>query len=405
MLEPAEAISRILKALDDVAPLPAERVPIADALGRALADDVAAARPLPPFDNAQMDGYALRAEDVPRAGARLPVAFEIFAGGAPPPPLPPRSCARVFTGAPMPDGADCVEMQEEVTRQGASARFRRAAERGRFVRPAGSDVASGAVALPRGTRVDPGAVGLLAALGRSEVAVHRRPRVALLSTGDEIVPIDGAPVPGQIFDSNSHALAAACVEAGAAPVRLPLARDDRATIERALSAADGFDVLVTSGGVSVGDKDLVRDVLEAGGTRLDFWRIAMRPGKPIAFGRRGRAAVFGLPGNPASALVTFELFVRPALRRLAGLAGTGRARMTGRLAASFEKPSELTQFVRARARLERGEILLEPLHAQGSGQLSSVTGFDALAVLPRGTARVRRGARVEAILLGAPRPS
>jgi molybdopterin molybdotransferase len=324
VLSPAAALARILDRLSDVAPLPAERVPMAAALGRALAEEVRASRSLPPFDGSQMDGYALRAADAPRAGARLRVALEVFAGEAPGAPLPPGTCARIYTGAPLPEGADCAEMQEEVVRRGAVARFRRAAERGRFVLPAGADCREGQVALPAGTAVDAGTIGLAAALGRTELSVHRRPRVGLLATGDEIVAVDRAAGPGQIRDSNSHALAAACAEAGAVPVLLPLARDDRASLARALAAAEGLDAIVTTGGVSVGARDLVRPALEAAGARLDFWRVAMRPGKPVAFARLGRTAVFGLPGNPASALVTFEIFVRPALRALQGLPGSGR---------------------------------------------------------------------------------
>ncbi|MBS1109347.1 MAG: molybdenum cofactor synthesis domain, partial [Anaeromyxobacteraceae bacterium] len=223
MLTPPEALERILRSIEDVAPLPPERVPLADALGRALAAEVRADRPLPPFDNSQMDGYALRAADVPHAGTRLPVAFEVFAGDDRDRPLPAGSCARIFTGAPLPPGADCVEMQEEVEPSGKKARFRRAAVPGRFVRVAGTDVARGSVALAAGLEVDAGAIGLAAALGLPELPVHRRPRVGILATGDEIVPLGGSPRPGQIFESNGHQLAAACAEAGAIPVRLPLA--------------------------------------------------------------------------------------------------------------------------------------------------------------------------------------
>ena len=216
------------------------------------------------------------------------------------------------------------------------------------------------------------------------------------------MPVDRAPVPGQIIDSNSHALAAACVEAGATPVLLPIARDTRASLEASLAAAGGLDALVSTGGVSVGEKDLVREALAAGGTRLDFWRVAMRPGKPIAFGRRGATAVFGLPGNPASALVTFELFVRPALRRLAGLSGSGRPRLQARLAAAVTKPSGLTHFLRARARLEDGQVVVTPLPTQISGNLSSATGFEALVIVPKVATRLRRGSAVEIILVAPP---
>jgi molybdopterin molybdotransferase len=228
--------------------------------------------------------------------------------------------------------------------------------------------------------------------------------VAVLSTGDELVPVDRLAGPGQIQDSNSHALAAACAEAGADPVLLPLAGDSRQALRRAIGAARGSDVLVTTGGVSVGDRDLTRAVLESMGTRIDFWRVAMRPGKPVTFGRWGRTVVFGLPGNPVSALITFELFVRPALRALAGLAGPSRPVLAARLGAAQEKEPGLTWYLRARARREGKALWVDPLRNQSSGALTSATGFDALAVLPPGAARLRRGALVEAILLGPPRP-
>jgi len=396
------ALARILERLAGLAPLPPERVSLGSAVGRALAEAVRAPRSLPPFDNSQMDGYALRAADARRAGVRLRVAFEVFAGDAPGQALPPGACARIFTGAPLPAGADCVEMQEEVSRRGRVATFRRPAEAGRFVRPAGADVREGSVALPAGTVLDPGAVGLAAALGRTEIQVHRRPRVGLLATGDEIVPVDHAAAPGQILDSNSHALAAACTEAGALPLLLPLARDDRASLRRSLAAARGLDAVVSTGGVSVGARDLVLGALEEAGARLDFWRVSMRPGKPIAFGLWGRTAVFGLPGNPASALVTFEVFVRPALRALARLPGSGRLSIPARLAWPVEKPTELTLFLRCRLRMDRGEAWLDPLATQQSGHLTSVVGVEALAVLPAGARRIRRGGRVTAMVLRPP---
>ena len=255
------------------------------------------------------------------------------------------------------------------------------------------------MALPAGLEVDAGAIGLAAALGHPELSVHRRPRVGILATGDEIVPLGGSPRPGQIFESNGHQLAAACADAGAIPVRLPLAGDDPASLRRSLSAARGLDALVSIGGVSVGDRDLVRAGLTGSGARLDFWRVAMRPGKPVAFGRWGKMAVFGLPGNPASALVTFELFVRPALRALAGLPGAGRMVLRARLGAAEEKPSELTLFLRCRLRRDRDSLWVEGLKTQQSGHLTSVVGVEGLAVLPPGAARLRRGQWVEVILV------
>jgi molybdopterin molybdotransferase len=192
------------------------------------------------------------------------------------------------------------------------------------------------------------------------------------------------------------------MEAGGEPMRLPLAGDDRRDLSRALAAAEGADLLVSTGGVSVGEKDLVRRALERAGVRLDFWRVAIRPGKPLAFGRRGRTAVFGLPGNPASAFVTFEVFVRPAIRALAGLEGSGRPALPARLAAAVDRPAGLTVYLRCRARLSRGEIWLEPFRTQQSGHLSSVVGVEALAVVPPGPSRLARGSRVQALLLRPP---
>ncbi len=402
MLTPAAALTRILAALSDVAPLPAERVPLDGGAGRALAEDLVAAGDLPAFDAATMDGYALRAADARHAGTRLPVAFEVFAGRPAPGPLPGGACCRIFTGAPLPDGADAVEQQEQVRRTARSASFLRPAVRGRFVRPRGSDVAAGRVAVGAGALLDPGTIALAAGLGRPELLVHRRPRVAILPTGDEVVPVGRIPAPGQIVETNGHALAAAARDAGAEPVLLPAAADDASALRRALVAARGADALVTTGGVSVGARDLVRAALASAGARLDFWRVAMRPGKPFTFGRWGRTAVFGLPGNPVSALVTFELFVRPALRALAGLPGSGRLRVAARLGAAQVKPPELEIFLRCRLRPTRGVLVAVPLRSQSSGDLSSAAGVDALAVLPAGRSRIARGARVEVVVLRPP---
>ena len=400
MLAPAAALKRILEELEPLAPLPAERVPSSEALGRALAEDLVAAHDLPALTNSQMDGYALRTADARAPGANLPVAFEVFAGGPPPPPLPGGACARIFTGALLPPGADCVEMQEEVKRRGKVARFQRAAVAGRFVRLAGADLAAGAVALARGSELEPAALGLAAALGRIELRVHRRPRVAVMTTGDEVVA-PGEPLrPGQLHESNGHALCAATRAAGGLPTLLGPVPDAPEALAAALHQVRGFDVLVTTGGASVGERDLVRTALEEAGASLRFWRVAMRPGKPVAFGRWGEGVVFALPGNPVSALVTFELFVRPAIRRLAGLTGSGRLRLRARLAEAQEKPEELEVYLRARVALREGRLWLEPLTSQGSGYHSAMVGADALAVLPIGATRLRRGAEVEAILLG-----
>ena len=404
VLTPASARARLLAAVARLAPLPIERVAPADALGRALAADLVAGEDLPPFAASTMDGFAVRAADASAPGVALPVAFEVFAGRGLPPPLPRGACCRITTGAPLPAGADAVEMQEETRARGGTVRFGRAVAPGQFVRAAGSDLRAGAVALPAGAPVDPAAVGLAAALGLRSVPVRRRPRVAILPTGDELAPPGRRPGPGQIRESNAAALAAAVRDAGGDPRVLAIAPDAPAALARALRAARGADVLLTIGGVSVGPRDHVRRALQRAGARLAFWRVAMRPGKPFTFGTWGEVAVFGLPGNPASALVTFELFVRPALRARAGLAGDGRVHAWVRLAEAQEKPPALEAYQRVRLGPPpevAGLPWATPLHTQRSGDLSSLSGADALAVLPAGTARVRRGAPVRAVLLRA----
>jgi len=383
-----------------LAPLGAERVPLAEAAGRVLAEPVRARAPLPPFAASTMDGFACRTGDLADPGARLRLAGTAAAGHPWPGTLRPGTCVRIFTGAPLPRGADCVEMQERVAVRGGWARFERPGEAGRFVRPAGSDVPRGAVALATGARLDPGAIGLAAALGRARLAVVRRPRVAILATGDEVVTLGRRPGHGQIVESNVHALAAAVREAGGEPRLLGIARDQPAALRRALRRARGADLLLTIGGVSVGERDLVRGALAAAGTRVDFWRVALRPGKPLLFGRRGRTLVFGLPGNPASALVDFELFARPALRALAGWTGSGRVVIRARLDAAQVKPPGLLVCLRCRV-VRRGEAAWVVAHrTQVSGDLTSSAEVGALALLPAGRSRLPRGAVVEAILLG-----
>jgi len=402
MLPPSTALRRILASLSDVAPLPAERVPLAGVFGRALAEDVWAPDDLPPFEASTMDGYALRAADARRAGARLPVAFEVLAGRPAPGSLPAGACCRIATGAPLPDGADAVEMQEEVRRSGRAAVFARAAERWRFVRRRGSDLEAGAIGLPRGTVLDPGAIGLAASLGRAELRVHRRPRVAILPTGDELASPQGAPAaPGHIPESNGYAMAAAIEDAGGVPLLLPRAEDSAGSLAAALEAARGCDALVTTGGTQAGPRDLLRAALAAAGARVARWRVAIRPASSFTFGRWERAAVFGLPGTPGAALVSFEVLVRPALRAMAGLRGAGRPVIVARLASAQSKPAALTVYTRVRLEARRSGLVAVPL-SRVAGALASLARQDGLVILPAGRDRVARGARVEVIVTRAP---
>ena len=316
MLAVEEARARIAGR---VKTLGTEVAPIAGAHGRVLATAAVARRSLPPRDNSAMDGFAIVAADVP---ATLPIAAESAAGVDPVPPHTAGTATRIMTGAPMPAGADTVVIREDVVEaaDGSSARFDEAASAGDNIRRAGEDIAAGAVAIEAGTRLGAPEIGLLAALGYPTPEVFRRPRVAILSTGDELIDVTEDPPPGRIINSNAYALAAAVRDAGGIPFIAGIVGDREPEVVDALAAVlRDTDVLLTSGGVSVGKYDFVKPALAANGVETDFWKVAVKPGKPLVFGvAPGGALVFGLPGNPVSSLVSFELFVRPALLAMGG---------------------------------------------------------------------------------------
>ncbi len=393
MLSVAQAFARIHER---VRLLPTETAPLRAAAHRVLATDVVAARALPPYDNSAMDGFAVRAADVP---ATLPIAGTVAAGDAPDAVLGAGTALRIMTGAPMPRGADCVIMREDVEDLGDSARFPAAAA-GRHIRRAGEDMAVGALAAARGTRLDAGTMGLLAALGAANVSLSRAPRVAILSTGDELVEVDVEPRPGQIVSSNEHVLAAQVTEAGGVALCKGIVRDDRRAVVAALAEAlHDTDVLVTSGGVSVGDYDFVKEALSDLGIELDFWKVAMKPGKPLAFGVSGGGTlVFGLPGNPVSSMVVFELFVRPTLLAMQGARRLQRPRVRAVLPQGYRKSPSRAHFVCATLDWSGPEPMAQ-LRTQGSGSLSSMAGIDALVEIPAEVEQLPPGATALALLV------
>lgn len=388
-----EALGRILERF---ASLPAEEKPILDALGQVLDEDVRAPNDVPPFANSAMDGYAVRAADVGVTPVRLPVAMEIPAGSAATARLMPGTVARIMTGAPLPAGADTVVRVEDT--DGGSpgmVEIRKAGPAGENVRAAGEDLRKGEVVLQRGTVLRPAEIGVLATAGRASVHVVRRPRVAVLSTGDEVIEVDEPLAPGKIRDANRWSIAAATRAAGAIAVPLGIARDNAEDLRRSLRRAAEEDVVVTSGGVSVGDYDFVKLVVRELGT-MDFWTIAMRPGKPVAFGEVLAKPIFGLPGNPVSALLTFELFARPALLKLQGRAKLHRPRVTARLLEDVTKPPHLRFF--ARAIYDAGAGTVRTTGPQGSGILRSMALANALVDLPIGPGVAKAGTEVSVIL-------
>jgi molybdopterin molybdotransferase len=399
VLSVSEALERVLIG---VPVLDAESVPLGEALGRILAEPVIAGREIPPWDNSSMDGYALRAADTETASQEhpvtLPVVGEVAAGRAAARELGPGQVFRILTGAPLPPGSDAVVPQEEVRRDGAHVVLRRAVQQGAYVRPRGEDIRSGDRLLEPGTALRPAALGVLAALGRARVNVYRRPTVAVVSTGDELVDPETPLGPGQIPDSNTYTLCGLAVEAGAIPVSLGIARDRREELVERFRRGLQADVLVSSAGVSVGDRDFVREAVEALGARLDFWKVNMRPGKPLTFGRIGERFFFGLPGNPVSSMVTFELFVRPVLRRLGGHRILGRPRVRARALEPIDNPGSRPGYLRVRLEPLAGELGARPTGEQGSAILRSMLLADGLAVVP-GETQIPKDGEVEVILL------
>ena len=395
MLTVDEAREQILS---EVSVLPAERVGVAEALFRVLAEDVTSARELPPFDNSQMDGYAVRSAELAGASEANPISLrvtsKIHAGETPSIPVGPGEAARIMTGATMPQGADAVVMQEQTRAEGDRVQIQIAPKPGEFVRPRGEDAKIGERALTRGTVLGPAQIALLAALGRSQASVVHRPRVGVLSTGDELCEID-AQAPDRIVDSNSWGLCAQIEAAGAIPVRLGIARDDRSEIARLVSAGARCDVVLTSAGVSVGERDFVKEVLESQGVDLRFWKVAMKPGKPLVFGVRGEQLFFGLPGNPTSSMVSFDQFVRPALLKLQGHTVLARPRLTATLGAAFRKPKGLTFFVRAMTRIEGGGFVTRPVARQGSGLIRSMADANSFLIFGSDSEGAQEGSPVE----------
>lgn len=398
-LIPIEEAQRLV--LERASRLPAERVPIERAYGRVLADPAASTCDLPPFPSSAMDGYALCAADTAAAPVTLPLGGRVAAGSPASTPLPAGHAMGVATGAVVPDGADAVVPLELVTEEDGKVRIAQAISPGANVRPRAGDAAAGAAVLPAGTVLGPVQVGALAAAGVTEVQCARRPRVGILVTGSELRP-PGSPLgPGEIYESNGLMLAALLVSAGAVPAQLGTVADDpdehRTAMERALL---GFDMLVTSGGVSVGPHDLVRSVQASLGVTEVFWGVAVKPGKPVAFGVRRDHLAFSLPGNPVSALVCFELFVRVAINALLGVADPLPAFAWGRLAEPAARNGSRDEFLRARVVRTSTGASLTRAGGQESHMIVAAGQADALVHVPRGDGELPAGCEARYIPLG-----
>lgn len=390
-------------------PLPMEEAAASEALGRAVAKAVLARVDHPPWDNSAMDGFAVRASDVEGASEDRPIELlisdDVPAGAFPAGPLEPGTAARVMTGAPVPEGATGVVRVEHTDGgRGASVAFYRDSDGERNIRHRGEDLAVGDPVLVPEDPVTPAVVGVLAMQGLRKLTVRRRPRVGVLSNGNEIVDfeeLDEVLAGRKIMNSNGHALAAQLVTAGAEPVMLGIARDEAADVRRRLELASGCDALISSAGVSVGDHDQVKSALDDMGMERMFWRARIRPGSPLTFGRLAGRPFWGLPGNPVSAMVTFEVFLRPALRKLAGHRRLETPRIAARARKAITSSADLTHFYRVRLSYAGRELPEAELTGpQGSGILTSMSAADGLLVVPEGVAEVEAGEVVTVIPVG-----
>jgi molybdopterin molybdotransferase len=376
-----------------------ETVGLADATGRVLAEEIRAGRTVPPLDNSAMDGYAVRAADTQKLPAVLRVVDAIPAGHRSTRRLAAGEAMRIFTGAPIPAGADAVVMQEHTEASGREVAVLRSAGAGDHIRRAGSDVTPETLIAGRGQLLGPAHVGMLAAIGRTQLRVIRQPRVAVISTGDELVEPDRLRDDGRIATSNSYALIACLREIGALPVYLGIVPDQPDTILRAFREGLRCDAVISTGGVSVGEHDWIKQVLAQLGGRLMLWRVAMKPGAPLAFLHTSHVPVFGLPGNPVSTLVSFEQFVRPALLRMMGHAEVFRPVEPALLAETYEKPAGRLHLVRVLLQDREGERFAFIAGDQSSGVLLSMVRAGGLAVIPEDATRVPAGTQVPVLLL------
>jgi len=396
-----EALERVLSHFHVLQP---EQVPILEALGRALAEDVCADMDIPPHANSAMDGYAVLAADTSgvraEAGRRLRIIGDLAAGYVSETKVTPGTAIRIMTGAPMPPGADAVVRFEETELEGEWVNILTEVPVGKNVRLAGEDVRQGALVLHRGRRIRAQEVGMLASLGRKEVLVTRRPRVAILATGDEVVDIDAPLVPGKIRNANGYSNAAQVIRCGGIPVMLGIARDQVEELTQKIRAglAQDVDLFLTSGGVSVGDFDVVKNVLAAEG-EMTFWRVRMKPGKPLAFGRIGGVPLLGLPGNPVSAMISFELFARPAILKMLGMTEWKRPTVEAILMDEVKRKDDRRHFLRVRVEEQEGEYRAYLTGEQGSGILSSMVEADGLAIIQEGWSNAQGGKRVSVLML------
>lgn len=404
MIKPNEALRIILNS---TAKLPQVSVPLAEIDGYVLAEDIVAAHDVPPFDNSAMDGYALLAADIAGAGEETPVTLKIIeeqpAGAVTEVMVTPGTAIKIMTGAPIPAGADVVVPIEQTRSTGETVEILRALPVNNNIRSAGEDMPKGSLAVTAGAVVTPVVVGLLASLGYARANAFAKPRVAVIGTGNELIPVDQPLAPGKIRDSNSYMVTAQARACGAIVTRLGVAGDTKEDVARLVDAAlADADVVVTSGGVSVGDYDFVKDVLAEKGAELKFWGVKQKPGKHVAVWTLGEKLIFGLPGNPVATVVCFEEYVRPALLKMMGRTNLLRPVVTAALTHDFKKKPGRQHFVGVRVEAADGRYRATVNGRQGSGIIKSLEGADGIAVVPEDITDIKAGGKMQVQLIGLP---
>jgi len=384
-------------------PLGLEKVNILDARARVIGEDVFATRNIPPADNSAMDGYAVRHIDTKGATRlnplRLKVIEEIPAGKVPQKRLKKGETSRIMTGAIIPDGADAIVRQEDTKKIGKTVIIYTSVKEGQDIRFAGEDVQKEELVISKGSVVSPAQIGMLASLGRAFVSVYQKPRVAIIATGDELVDIENDPPPAKIVNSNSYSLAAQVTECGAIPLILGIAKDKKSELQKKFKTALHADLIISSGGVSVGDFDFVKDVMGEIGNAMHFWQVAMKPGKPLAFGAIKDIPLFGLPGNSVSAMISFEQFVRPYLLKMQGHTKIFRQTIKALSSQEIKKKKGVKHFIRAIVKKEKNQYMAAITGEQGSGILKSMVLANALIALKENETKVKKGDPVTIQLL------
>jgi molybdopterin molybdotransferase len=409
MISVEEALQRVLS---NVSVLPTEDKYVLDTMGQVLAEDIVSSLDIPPYNNSAMDGYAVRAADITAATASNPVSLRVIgdlaAGYVTDIEVTPGSAIRIMTGAPIPNGADAVVPFEETDEgvdkskpRGATVAIMKAVEVCANVRNAGEDVRKGELVLHKGTPIRPSEIGVLASLGCKQVKVIRRPRVVILSTGDELVEIDAPLAPGKIRNSNSYSLAAMVERCGGIPIRAGIVKDRLEEVTASLREAAGADLILTSGGVSMGDFDVVKDAMKTEG-EVTFWQVCMKPGKPLAFGQIGGVPLLGLPGNPVSAMVSFEQFGRPAILKMLGKTVFQKPQVEAIIHGQARNKDGRRNFLRAFVENRNGEWHARLASSQSSGVLTSMVLANGLAILPEEEKAVKDGDRLKVIMLDWP---